>query len=26
MGKPNADYYIDDKNEDPFGWFLKWAK
>ena len=23
MGKPNADYYIDDKNEDPFGWFLK---
>tara|TARA_A100001011_G_C14315485_1_gene847775 strand:+ start:4812 stop:5114 length:303 start_codon:yes stop_codon:yes gene_type:complete len=23
MGKPNADYYIDDKNKDPFGWFLK---
>jgi capsule biosynthesis phosphatase len=23
MGKPNADYYIDDKNGDPFGWFLK---
>ena len=23
MGKPNADYYIDDKNEDPFGWFKK---
>ena len=21
MGKPDADYYIDDKNYDIFGWF-----
>lgn len=21
MGKPDADYYIDDKNSDVFGWF-----
>lgn len=21
MGKPNADYYVDDKASDPFGWF-----
>tara|TARA_Y100001935_G_scaffold231513_1_gene212639 strand:+ start:474 stop:773 length:300 start_codon:yes stop_codon:yes gene_type:complete len=21
MGKPDADYYIDDKNDDVFGWF-----
>jgi len=21
MGKPNADFYIDDKNKDPFDWF-----
>ena len=21
MGKPNADFYIDEKASDPFGWF-----